>query len=467
MTIAKKANHELDLTKGKIMSKLIIYAIPFIFANILQILFNTADIIVLGAFVGDDAVAAVGANTALTGLVVNMFIAFSTGASVVLARYVGARDLEGARNTIGTSIFIAIVSGFILMFIGVSLADVFLEVMGCDLEIRGMAATYLRIYFLGMPITMLYNFCASILRAVGDTKRPLTFLAIGGVVNVVLNIFFVTVCGMTVEGVAIATVVSQAISTTLSLIVLFKGTGYGCLKLKKLKIFKKQFIEIVKIAIPSALQSLAFNISNVLIQSSINAFGKAATAGSAAAAQFDSVIYNIGHAVALSCMAFVSQNMGAKRMDRVKKSISNSLFLCTVLTFGAGLIMYLLRYFICGLVVDGTEQLNYATTRLTIMGLFYFLCCDMDVLSFSVRSLGKPTMAMIVSIIGAVGVRILALEILKWLFPTSFGALFFAYVICWAFTIGLYCIVLPRVYKQAKKQVEGSSQSESQPATEN
>ena len=466
MTIAKKANHELDLTSGKIMSKLIIYAIPFIFANILQILFNTADIIVLGAFVGDDAVAAVGANTALTGLVVNMFIAFSTGSSVVLARYVGARDLEGARNTIGTSIFIAVVSGFILTIIGVSLADVFLEVMGCDPEIRSMAATYLRIYFLGMPITMLYNFCASILRAVGDTKRPLIFLAIGGVVNVALNVFFVTVCGMTVEGVAIATVVSQAISTTLSLIVLFKGTGYGCLKLKKIKIFKKQFVEIVKIAIPSALQSLAFNISNVLIQSSINAFGKEATAGSAAATQFDAVIYNIGHAVALSCMSFVSQNMGAKRMDRVKKSITSSLFLCTVLTFGAGFLFYLLRYFLCGLVVDGPQQLEYATTRLTIMCLFYFLCCDMDVLSFSVRSLGKPTTAMVVSIIGAVGVRILALEVLKLIFPGVFGALFFAYVICWLFTIGLYCFVLPRVYKQAKKQVEGERQEE-QPATEN
>ena len=237
--------------------------------------------------------------------------------------------------------------------------------------------------------------------------------------------------------------------------------------MKKIRIFKEQFIEIVKVAIPSALQSLAFNISNVLIQSSINAFGKEATAGSVAATQFDAVIYNIGHAVALSCMAFVSQNMGAKRMDRVKKCITNSLVLCTLLTFSAGFLMFLLRNFICGLVVDGPQQLEYATTRLTIMCLFYFLCCDMDVLSFSVRSLGKPTTAMVVSIIGAVGVRILALEILKWLFPTSFGALFFAYVICWSFTIGLYCFVLPRVYKQAKKQLEGESIKEEQIATEN
>lgn len=467
MTTAKRVKNEIDLTSGSIMGKLIIYAIPFIFSNILQILFNTADIIVLGAFVGDDAVAAVGANSSLTGLVVNMFIAFATGTSVVLARYVGARDLEGARNTVGTAILIAIVSGVALTVIGVSLADVFLIIMGCDAEIMGMAATYLKIYFLGMPITMLYNFCAAILRAVGDTKRPLIFLSIGGVVNVLFNIFFVTVCNMTVEGVAIATVISQAISTVLSLITLIKSEGYGCLKIKKLRIYKEQFKEIMKIAIPSALQSLAFNISNVLIQSSINAFGKEAIAGDAAAKQFDAIIYNIGHTVALSCTAFVSQNMGAKRMDRIKKCITNSLILGTALTFGAGLITYLLSYFLCGLVVDGTEQLGYATTRLTIMGLFYFLCCDMEVLSAAVRSLGKPTTAMIVSIIGAVGVRILALDVLKFLFPTSFGALFYAYVICWAFTIGMYCIVLPRVYKKAKIQVEGELQKEQQLATEN
>lgn len=226
---------EMDLTKGSILKKLTIYSIPFIFANILQILFNTADIAVLGIFVGDDAVAAVGANSALSGLLVNLFVAFSIGSNVVLARYVGARDMDGARKTVGTSILLALIAGIILLAIGVPCSELFLKFMGCDPEILHMATVYLRIYFLGMPIMMLYNFCASILRAVGDTKRPLMYLAIGGAVNVVLNIFFVIVLKMTVEGVAIATITSQLISATLSIITLLKSDGYGCLKTKYFK----------------------------------------------------------------------------------------------------------------------------------------------------------------------------------------------------------------------------------------
>lgn len=443
---------EMDLTKGSILKKLTIYSIPFIFANILQILFNTADIAVLGIFVGDDAVAAVGANSALSGLLVNLFVAFSIGSNVVLARYVGARDMDGARKTVGTSILLALIAGIILLVIGVPCSELFLKFMGCDPEILHMATVYLRIYFLGMPIMMLYNFCASILRAVGDTKRPLMYLAIGGAVNVVLNIFFVIVLKMTVEGVAIATITSQLISATLSIITLLKSDGYGCLKTKYLKISKEQLKQIMIIGVPSAFQSLAFNISNVMIQSKVNSFGAVGTAANTAAAQFDAVIYNVGNAVAMSGMAFASQNIGAKNMARVKKTIFNTILLVFIFQFGIGALFALLSPWLVGFIVSGSETIQLAASRLTIMGLTYFLCGIMEVFANSVRAMGKPIVSLIVSVFGAAVFRVAWLEVTFLIWP-YFHTIFLSYLASWSFTIIIYLFVTPKVFKKVCKQI--------------
>ena len=455
--MSTQSKKEMDLTIGSIFKKLTLYSIPFVFSNILQILFNTADIAVLGIFVGDDAVAAVGANSALSGLLVNLFVAFSIGANVVLARYVGARNIDGARRTVGTSILLALISGFILLAVGVPCAELFLKWMGCDPRVLDMATTYLRIYFLGMPIMMLYNFCASIMRAVGDSKRPLIFLSIGGVVNVVLNIFFVTVLKMTVQGVAIATIVSQAISVTLSLIVLLKSNGYASLRKEYLKISKIQVKEIFNIAIPSALQSLAFSASNVVIQSKVNSFGADAMAGATTAAQFDAVIYNIGNAVAMSCMAFVSQNIGAKNMERVKKTILYALLICFLFQFSTGGLFSLLSTWLCGLIANGQTVIEYARIRLVSLCTLYFLCGFMEVFGNSNRAMGKPVVSMIISVLGATVFRIIWLEITFSIYHT-YQTIYISYIASWIVTIIAYLIMTPRVFKKVKMKLEEESQ---------
>ena len=444
---------EMDLTNGSIFKKLIIYAIPFIFTNILQILFNAADIAVVGIFVNDDAVAAVGANSSLNNLLIGLFVGISIGSNIVLSKYVGARNLEAARKTVGTSILVALISGTFLAVIGIPFAEVFLRLMKCDERILPMAAVYLRIYFLGMPIMMLYNFSASILRAVGDTRRPLIYLTIGGVVNVVLNIFFVLVLNMTVEGVAIATIVSQAISAILTLITLFKSNGYGSLKIKYLKIHKVQLKEILVIGIPSGIQSIAFNISNVLIQSTVNSFDAVGMSANTTAAQFDGIIYNVGNAISMSTMAFVGQNIGARRMDRVKKTIINGVIIAIMFSFSIGSIFALLAPFLCGIIASSEEVIAMASERLVIMCVTYFLCAVMEVLSNSMRALGKPVVSLFISIMGATVFRTIFLEIIFAIIP-EFYIIFVTYPASWLFTILIFLIVLPRVYKKKKAELE-------------
>ena len=449
----KRAKSEMDLTSGSILKKMFFYSIPFIFTNILQILFNAADVAVIGIFRGDDAVAAVGANTTLSGLLVSFFVAFSMGSNVVLARYVGAKDVDNARKTVATSILLAIIAGVLLALIGVPLAPTFLKWMACDPAILDMATVYLRIYFLGMPVTMLYNFCASILRAVGDTKRPLVFLLIGGVTNVLLNLFFVCVLNKSVEGVAIATITSQAISAVLSLIVLCKGTGYATLKKEYLGIHKKQLVEIFKIALPSGIQSIAFNISNVLIQSTINSFGAVGMSANTTAQQYDAVIYNIGNAVAMSSMAFVSQNVGAKRMDRVKTSIFCGMFLGTILTLSVGLLFAILSPVLCGIIASSQEVIDMAVIRLSIMSVGYFICAIMEVFSYSLRALGRSVLTLIISVLGSVVIRILFVNIAFSIVP-EFYIIFLAYPVSWLTTVIAYVCVVPGVYKKVKRKIE-------------
>lgn len=452
---------EMDLTSGSIFKKLFIYALPFIFTNILQILFSATDIAVLGIMldesIADKAVAAVGANTALNGLLVNFFVGFSIGSNVVLARYVGARNLEASRRTVGTSILIALIAGIFLLAVGVPMSEIFLTWMGCDPDILAMATTYLRIYFIGMPIMMVYNFSASILRAIGDTKRPLIFLAIGGVANVFLNIMFILM-GLTVEGVAIGTIVSQLISATLTLSVLFKSNGYGSLKIKYLKIFKTQLKEILAIGVPSGVQSLAFNISNVLIQSTVNSFGQVGMSANTTAQQFDAIVYNVGNAVSMSTMSFVGQNIGAKRMDRVKRTIIDGAILVFLIQFGLGAIFALLAPQLCGIIANAKDVIEMAVVRLIIMSLTYFLCGEMEVLANSVRAMGKPVVSLIISVFGASVCRVLFLEITFAFFP-SFHTIFWSYPASWLITVLIYLVVVPIVFKKVKKKIEEATQN--------
>ena len=447
-----KKNFEMNMSEGKILGKLIIYALPLVCTNVLQLLFNAADVAVLGIFVNDDAVAAVGATGALINLIIGLFVGLSVGANVLVAKFAGEKNMDAAHKTVGTSVVVSLITGVILAFIGFFFAKTFLEWMKCDPDVLDMATKYVQIYFIGMPVMMLYNFCASILRAVGDTVRPLIFLIIGGVVNVILNIFFVAVLDKTVEGVAIATVTSQGISAILSIIVLLKSDGYGKLDLKKLKIYLPELKEMTKIGLPAGLQGCVFSISNVLIQSTINSFAKKYMTANTIASQFDGFIYNAMYAIALACLAFVSQNLGAKKIDRVRTVVRESTALVTVVGLILGGIIILFSEQLCGIMSDDEEIIKIAQLRLYIMASTYFTCGIMDVLSNCMRGLGKSMTAMIVSLSGSCLFRIVWLKTIYLLNPVI-EMVYIVYPISWVLTIGVYMIMYFPTLNSVKKHI--------------
>lgn len=442
---------EMNMTDGPILKKLIIYALPLIGTNLLQILFNATDVAVLGMLVDDYAVGAVGSTSSLINLIIGLFVGLSAGANVVVARYMGSKNEEGAHRAVGTSICIALISGAILLVVGVTCSRYFLEWMGTDELLIDGATKYMTIYFIGAPIMILYNFIASILRAVGDTIRPLIYLMIGGVLNIGLNVFCILVLDLTVEGVAIATVAAQLLSVILSLIALFKSKGYGQFRFKYFKIYKQQLLDILKVGLPSGIQGVLFNISNVVIQSNVNAFGPETVAGNTAAAQFDGMIYTTGNAIALSCMAFTSQNYGAGKISRIKRVFWNSVFFCSIVMAVVGGVFILFSDLLLKIVVSEPEIIELAKIRLFVLASTYLLCGIMECLSYSLRALGKSITAMIISLIGACGFRLLWVNTLFLLNPTRY-MLYLAWPISWVFTIAMYCVIyFPLVKKISKR----------------
>ena len=286
----RKKSYEMDMCSGSILSKMLVFAIPLMLSSILQLLFNAADIVVVGRFAGSNALAAVGSTSSLINLLVSVFNGLSIGVNVLVARYLGARDAQNTHETVHTAILVSIVSGLMLVVLGISLAAPLLTLMGTPDEVLPLSTLYIRIYFAGMPFTMLYNFGSAIMRSTGDTKRPLYFLAFSGVVNVVLNLILVIVFHMSVAGVAIATVVSQAISAILVMICLLRMDGLCRVDVKQLRIYKDKLVDMIRIGLPAGLQGALFNISNVLIQSSVNSFGSVAMAGNSASANIEGFI---------------------------------------------------------------------------------------------------------------------------------------------------------------------------------
>lgn len=446
----KTAKHEIDLTTGPLFKKLLIVSIPLILTNILQLLFNAADVAVVGIFKGDDAVAAVGANTALINLIINLFVGLGAGASVVLAKYVGQGNKERAEKLVGTAILLSVIIGVCLSFVGVFGAKTFLTWMNCDPRILDQAALYLRIYFIGMPIIMLYNFASGVLRAVGDTLRPMLFLLLGGVINVGLNVFFITACDMSVDGVAIATVVSQAVSAVLALVIMFKSDGYSKLSLKRLKIYKSEFVEILKVGLPSGIQASMFSISNVLIQSTVNTFLKVGTTANAVAHQFDAFVAMAGNGVALASMSVVSQNYGAKSVKRIKRAIMLAIATVIVTDMVVGGLILLLAQPLCRIMTQDPAVIELAVTRMTIMCLTFAIGGTMDVLTYSLRALGKSTTAMVISILFVCVFRIVWLETFYLLNPT-FAMIYYSYPISWFMSIIVDVLFLIPTIKRIEK----------------
>ena len=443
-----KKSYELDMCNGPILGKILVFAIPLMISGILQLLFNAADIIVVGRFTGSQALAAVGSTSALINLIINLFIGVSVGANVVVARNYGAKDYDGIHGAVHTSVLTAIWGGIILIFVGILLARPMLEMMGTPEDVVDLSVLYMRIYFVGMPAFMMYNFGAAILRAIGDTKRPLYFLTLSGVVNVVLNLFFVIVFHMGVAGVALATIISQAISAFLIILCLMKMDGPCHLDFKHLKFHPEQLKAMLRIGLPAGLQGAIFSISNVLIQSSVNSFGSQVMAGNTAAGNIEGFVYNSMNAVYQTSLSFTSQNMGAKKFDRINKI----LFQCLLVVTAIGLVMgggaYLLGEPLLGIYTSNPEVVSYGLIRLKYVCATYFLCGLMDVMVGTIRGMGYSIMPMLVSLTGACAFRVI------WIFTIfqmdrTLDCLYISYPISWVLTAGVHLICYFAVRKKA------------------
>ena len=445
-----KRSYEIDMCSGPLLGKILRFSVPLIFSGVLQLMFNAADIIVVGRITGRHALAAVGSTSALINLLVNLFIGISVGANVMAARYYGSKSEKEMHQTVHTAIFTAALGGVIMIFVGIALAKPVLSLMGTPDDVLSHAVLYMRIYFVGMPVVMLYNFGSAVLRAIGDTKRPLYYLAGAGVVNIVLNLWFVIGFHMDVAGVALATVISQCISSALIVRCLMKSEGGLKLHLKKLSINKKKLMQIIKIGLPAGMQGAIFSVSNVLIQSSVNSFGSIAMAGNTAAANIEGFVYTAMNSVYQANLSFTSQNIGAKKFSRLNRILAVCLGVVTVtgLILGWGALaggQELLRIY-----STDPEVISYGILRMEIICTTYFLCGCMDTLVGSLRGMGYSVLPMAVSLTGACGIRVL------WIFTVfaafhSLTVLYLSYPVSWAITALAHLVCLRRVRRRFPK----------------
>ncbi len=431
--------YEMDMCNGPVLKKILIFSIPLMLSGVLQLLFNAADIIVVGRFAGSQSLAAVGSTTALINLLINIFIGLSVGANVVVARAYGGRRDKDVSEAVHTAIAVSIVSGVILIVMGFVFSRLMLELMGTPDDVIDKAVLYMRIYFAGMPVVMLYNFGSAILRAVGDTRRPLYFLSIAGAVNIVLNLFFVIVMHMDVAGVALATVISQCISAGLVLRCLAKSEGGLKLELSKLKIHRKKMLQIFKIGLPAGMQGAIFSVSNVLIQSSVNSFGSIAMAGNAASANIEGFVYNAMNAVYQTNLSFTSQNIGGKKYTRVNRILFACLGTVTVVGMILGFGAYAIGDELLLIYSTDPEVIRFGMLRMSIIATTYFTCGWMDTLVGSLRGMGYSVLPMIVSLTGACGLRIL------WIFTIfaqqrTLTSLYISYPVSWVITASVHML---------------------------
>lgn len=427
------------MCSGPILKKILIFSIPLMLSGVLQLLFNAADVIVVGRFAGSQSLAAVGSTTALINLLINIFIGLSVGANVVVARAYGGKRERDVSESVHTAIALSLVSGVLLIIMGLAFSRLLLEMMGTPDDVLDKAALYMRIYFAGMPVVMLYNFGSAILRAVGDTRRPLYYLSAAGVVNVLLNLFFVIYLHMDVAGVALATVISQVISAFLVLRALGQSEGGLKLELKKIKIHKNKMFQIFKIGLPAGMQGAIFSISNVLIQSSVNSFGSVAMAGNAASANIEGFVYNAMNAVYQTNLSFTSQNMGGKKYTRITKIMFTCLGTVTAVGMLLGFGAYAFGGELLRIYSTDPEVIQFGMLRMSIIATTYFACGWMDTMVGSLRGIGYSVLPMIVSLTGACGLRIL------WIFTIfsqhrTLASLYISYPVSWVITAGAHLI---------------------------
>ena len=444
--MARVKKYEMDMTEGALLPKVLLFSLPLIASGILQLLFNAADMVVVGRFAGKEYLAAVGSTGSLINLMVNVFIGLSVGGSVAVAKSFGAGDPAAVHKAVHTAMSLAVIAGVVVGLIGFLFCRPLLKLM--DNPVLDLATTYMKIYFLGMPFNMIYNFGASILRAVGDTRRPLTYLTIAGVVNVVLNLITVVLLHMNVAGVAIATVASQAVSAVLVVACLMRSHGVVHLDVKELRIHKRQLIDIARVGLPAGLQGSLFSISNVLIQSSINSFGEVVVAANSAGSNLEGFVYTAMNAIHQAALTFASQNLGAGKIRRVRRSMWVCIATVTVIGLVMGNLLYMCGEPLLSLYLDdptaidpltGITVLKYGMKRLFYLVPLYCLCGLMDVMVGTLRGIGYSVMPMIVSLTGACLFRVVWIMTIFAANPTL-DILYASYPISWALTFGAHML---------------------------
>lgn len=455
MSTKAGSKYEMDMCNGPLLGKMLLFALPLMASSILQLLFNAADTIVVGKFAGDNALAAVGSNGALINLLVNLFMGLSVGTNVLVARYYAAKQGQDLEDTIHTSILLSILSGILLTVVGVLFSRSILEWMQTPKEVIDLSAVYLRIYFLGMVALMVYNFGAAILRAVGDTRRPLYYLSLSGVINVILNLFFVIGLHMSVAGVALATVISELVSAGLVLKCLIKEQGAIHLDLRKLHIKKDKFLKILQIGLPASVQGIVFSLSNVIIQSSVNSFGAITVAGNSAAANIEGFVYVAMNAFHQTAISFVSQNFGAGKYERLNPIVIKAEMSVLVVGIVLGNLAVIFGRPLLCLYTSNSMVMDAGMRRLEVICRTYALCGMMDVMVGALRGLGYAMVPTIVSLIGACGLRLLWIFTFFQIEPFhTIKSLYMTYPVSWILTGGTHiiCYLIIRKMIECKRE---------------
>ena len=445
---AKK--REINMLEGSLTKSITFYTIPIILTGILQLLFNAADLIVVGQFCGEISVAAVGNTGSITALIVNLFMGLSVGTGVSVAQGIGANDERAVKKAVHTALPVAIISGLIITVVGITCSEKVLQLMNTPDTVLPLSDLYMKIYFAGTIFIMVYNFCAAILRAAGDTKSPSIFPIIAGIINVILNLIFVVFLDMNVAGVALATTISQAISAVLVVVELMKRTDACKLVLSKLRIYKRPLMHIIAIGLPAGIQSSLFAISNTIIQSSINSFGDVVMSGNAAAGNVEGFIYVIVNAFHQTVINFVGQNVGAMKYERVKKIYVVCLELVMVTSLAAGFIIYSFGEFILSAYIpESPEAVMWGMVRLSSLCIPFFLCGMMEISTGALRGMGVSVAPMLISVLGICGIRIL------WIYTIfqipeyhTVECLYFSYIVSWIVTFLAQTVVFCIEYKR-------------------
>ena len=444
----KQANRTMDMTQGRLLTQVLVFALPIMLSGILQLLFNAADTIVVGRFAGNEALAAVGSVGSLNNMIISLFIGLSVGANVLVARYTGSQNDRAVSDTVHTSVLLSLAGGVLLMIIGVALARPLLELMGSPEDVIDLAVLYVRIIFLGMPVQMLYNFCAAILRAVGDTQRPLYYLTIAGVVNVLLNLVFVILFHLSVAGVALATIISQAISALLVTRALLNMEGPTRLFLNRLRIHPGKLREIIRIGLPAGIQSSVFSLSNVVIQSSVNSFGSVVIAGNAASSNVGNFVYQAMNTFQQAITCFAGQNIGARKPRRIVSAMKVCMFWAVSFGLVLGLLSCVFGTQLLSLFSADPAVIAAGMERQVIVCAPYFLCGMMDVMTGALRGIGYSLLPMIVSILGACAFRLFWVFTIFAAYPTL-PCLMLSYPVSWLLTFSVLLVIFLVLWKRS------------------